>query len=135
MGLSDSKHKAKGRDMSTTHEHIETEAAIYAEGTPFTGGELARAYYAHCGDCESQGKDAPNAQRFFEEYIEHADSRIGGDLCDYHTGRYIRRATRVECEASAIAQSGVILLAEDGQILMADEAGADDARRVYVVAD
>ena len=54
-------------------------------------------------------------------------------LIDYHTGEDIRAATAEEIDASADAgPEGVILVAADGSILQADEAGADEARRVYV---
>lgn len=54
-------------------------------------------------------------------------------LMDYHTGDDIRAATEEEIEASREAgDTGVILLAADGSILQADDAGADEARRVYV---
>ena len=54
-------------------------------------------------------------------------------LVDYHTREDIRTATAEEVEAGRDAgPEGVILLAADGTILRADEAGADEARRVYV---
>ena len=59
-------------------------------------------------------------------------------LHDYQTGEYIREATSAETEASVEAAKhdggcGVILIAaDDGAILRADDAGAADARRVYV---
>ena len=60
-----------------------------------------------------------------------------GDLHDYATGAYIRPATRSERDASREAAesdggAGVILVDDDGRILRADDARADDARRVYV---
>ena len=54
-------------------------------------------------------------------------------LVDYHTGEDIRPATDEEIDASGETREGVILLAADGSILRADDAGADDARRVYVI--
>lgn len=59
------------------------------------------------------------------------------DLHDYNTGSYIREATIEERDASRSAAesdggSGVILVADDGSILRADDRGADDARRCYV---
>ena len=63
------------------------------------------------------------------EVEDPADPR----LMDYHTGEDIRAATEEEIEASREAgDTGVILLAADGSILQADDAGADEARRVYV---
>jgi hypothetical protein len=57
-------------------------------------------------------------------------------LMDYHSREDIRAATSEEVEASRGAgPEGVILLAADGSILRADDAGADAARRVYVQND
>ena len=62
-----------------------------------------------------------------------AEDAAGPRLMDYHTGEDIRAATAEEIDASADAgPEGVILLAADGSILQADDAGADEARRVYV---
>lgn len=60
-----------------------------------------------------------------------------GDLMDYQTGGFIREATRDERDASRDAASldggaGVILVDSDGDILRADDLGADSARRCYV---
>lgn len=56
-----------------------------------------------------------------------------GTLTDYLTGEDLRAATAEEAEASrAAGPTGVILLSSDGAILELDDAGADDARRVYV---
>jgi nitrogen fixation protein len=66
------------------------------------------------------------------EVIEAADA-AAPRLTDYHTNEDIRAATAEEIDASADAgPEGVILLAADGSILQADDAGADEARRVYV---
>lgn len=65
--------------------------------------------------------------------IEERDAS-GPRLMDYHTNEDIRAATGEEIDASADAgPEGVILLAANGSILRADDAGADDARRVYVI--
>jgi hypothetical protein len=54
-------------------------------------------------------------------------------LYDYDTAEYLRDATDAEIAASRDAgPEGVILLADDGTVLRADDAGADEARRVYV---
>jgi hypothetical protein len=53
-------------------------------------------------------------------------------LVDYYTGEDIRAATDEEIDASGDTREGVILLASNGSILQADDAGADKARRVYV---
>ena len=54
-------------------------------------------------------------------------------LYDYDTAEYLRDATDEEIAASRDAgPEGVILLADDGTVLRADDAGADEARRVYV---
>jgi hypothetical protein len=56
-----------------------------------------------------------------------------GTLTDYYTGEPIRPATADEQAASReAAPEGVILVADDGTILRADDAGADDATRCYV---
>ncbi|CAB4184395.1 hypothetical protein UFOVP1124_5 [uncultured Caudovirales phage] len=53
-------------------------------------------------------------------------------LMDYHTRKDIRAATAEEVAASrAAGPEGVILVAADGSILRADDAGADDAQRAY----
>ena len=66
------------------------------------------------------------------EVIE-AEDAAAPRLMDYRTGEDIRAATAEEIDASADAgPEGVILLAAEGSILQADDAGADEARRVYV---
>ena len=61
-----------------------------------------------------------------------------GDLHDYHAGSYLRAATQEERDASQAAAAmdggaGVILIDRAGDILRADEAGASEAQRCYVV--
>lgn len=56
-----------------------------------------------------------------------------GALMDYHTGECIGEATRAQRDASrAAGPEGVILVDADGDVLRADDRGADDARRCYV---
>jgi len=65
--------------------------------------------------------------------VIEAEDAAAPRLMDYLTNEDIRAATAEEVEASADAgPEGVILLAADGSILRADDAGADEARRVYV---
>ena len=65
--------------------------------------------------------------------VIEAEDAAGPRLMDYYTNEDIRAATAEEIEASDDAgPEGVILLAADGSILRADDAGADDAQRVYV---
>ena len=58
-------------------------------------------------------------------------------LYDYMTGDSIREATSEEIDASETAAkydggAGVILVADDGDLLYQYERGASDARRCYV---
>jgi hypothetical protein len=73
-------------------------------------------------------------------YVTAADQTATEDddtdpagLYDYDSAEYLRDATDGEIAASRDAgPEGVILLADDGTVLRADDAGADEARRVYV---
>ena len=68
--------------------------------------------------------------------VIEAEDAAAPRLMDYRTREDIRAATAEEVEASRDAgPEGVILLAADGSILRADDAGADAARRVYVQND
>jgi hypothetical protein len=103
-------------------------------------GYSAGAIGTMAGDLTSDERAAIDAAH--EAGLEAARAVIEAEdaaaprLMDYHTREDIRAATAEEIDASADAgPEGVILLAADGSILRADDAGADEARRVYVQND
>jgi hypothetical protein len=98
--------------------------AIGTMGRDLTSDERAAIDAAHEAGLEAARK------------VIEAEDASAPRLMDYHTNEDIRAATAEEIDASADAgPEGVILLAADGSILRADDAGADAARRVYVQND
>jgi hypothetical protein len=52
--------------MRTTGAELQTEAAIYAEGTDYTARELVIAYNSYCDNLEEQDQAPDDFQRWAE---------------------------------------------------------------------
>ena len=68
MGAETDTRKRKGNAMSRTTGQIETEAAIYAEGTQYTRDDLLAAWRS----LTAEQQEETTCQRFFERFV--ADS-------------------------------------------------------------
>ena len=55
--------------MATRQAEIESEAAIYAEGTSLSRDDLLRIWNRHVLECEIDGRERENCQTIFEQAI------------------------------------------------------------------
>jgi hypothetical protein len=85
---------------------------------------------------DSTAMDQAAAEEMAASFRDEEDDEPGA-LMDFHAAFYIRQATIEERNASRDAAkhdggAGVILVDEDGNVLRADDRGADSARRCFV---